>query len=127
PAANIPRISESGVPGYEVVGWYGMTAPARTPNAVVERLNSTINRVLPELREKYENIGMDLGGGSAAEFGTFLKNQRHKWARVGKESGAKVQKPAAHENAMACSTRCVVSPRRAGGDRAGLSRTSGAA
>ncbi len=90
-APNIPTISESGVPGYEVVGWYGMTAPARTPNAVIERLNSTINRVLPELREKYENIGMDLGGGSAAEFGAFLKNERDKWARVVKESGAKVE------------------------------------
>ncbi|MGZ8156744.1 MAG: tripartite tricarboxylate transporter substrate binding protein [Burkholderiales bacterium] len=90
-APHIPTISESGVPGYEVVGWYGLTAPAKTPKAVIDRLNRTINEVLPELRERYQNIGMDLGGGTAAEFGAFLKSERDKWARVVKLSGAKVE------------------------------------
>ena len=90
-APNVPTISESGVKGYEVVGWYGMTAPAKTPQAVIERLNKTINSVLPELRERYENIGLDLGGGTAAEFGAFLKAERDKWAHVVKVSGAKVE------------------------------------
>jgi tripartite-type tricarboxylate transporter receptor subunit TctC len=90
-APNTPTISESGVPGYEVVGWYGITAPARTPPAIIERLNKTINSVLPELRERYEAIGLDVGGGTAAEFGAFLKTERDKWARVVKLSGAKVE------------------------------------
>jgi tripartite-type tricarboxylate transporter receptor subunit TctC len=90
-APNVPTISESGVAGYEVVGWYGMTAPAKTPQAIIERLNKTINSVLPELRERYENIGLDLGGGTAAEFGAFLKTERDKWANVVKLSGAKVE------------------------------------
>jgi tripartite-type tricarboxylate transporter receptor subunit TctC len=90
-APNVPTISESGVPGYEVVGWYGMTAPARTPQPVIERLNKTINSVLPELRERYEAIGLEIGGGTAAEFGAFLKTERDKWARVVKLSGAKVE------------------------------------
>lgn len=90
-APHIPTIGESGVPGYEVVGWYGMAAPANTPKAVTERLNATINRVLPELRERYENLGMDVGGGTPAEFGAFLKSEREKWARVVKLSGAKVE------------------------------------
>jgi tripartite-type tricarboxylate transporter receptor subunit TctC len=90
-APNIPTISESGVPGYEVVGWYGITAPAKTPASVIERLNGTINKVLPELREKYEVIGLELGGGTAGEFGAFLKTERDKWARVVKLSGAKVE------------------------------------
>ena len=72
-APNVPTISESGVAGYEVVGWYGMTAPAKTPQAIIERLNKAINSVLPELRERYENIGLDLGGGTAGEFGAFLR------------------------------------------------------
>ena len=90
-APNVPTISESGVAGYEVVGWYGMTAPAKTPQAIIERLNKTINSVLPELRERYENVGLDLGGGTAAEFGAFLKTERDKWANVVKLSGAKVE------------------------------------
>jgi tripartite-type tricarboxylate transporter receptor subunit TctC len=90
-APNVPTISESGVPGYEVVGWYGMTAPAKTPQAIIERLNKTINGVLPELRERYEAIGLEIGGGTAAEFGAFLKSERDKWARVVKLSGAKVE------------------------------------
>ncbi|MES2561453.1 MAG: tripartite tricarboxylate transporter substrate binding protein [Pseudomonadota bacterium] len=90
-APEIPTIAEAGVPGYEVVGWYGMSAPAKTPRPVVERLNTTINRVLPELRERYANLGMDLGGGTPEEFGAFLKSEREKWARVVKLSGAKVE------------------------------------
>jgi tripartite-type tricarboxylate transporter receptor subunit TctC len=46
-APDIPTINEAGVAGYEVVGWYGMAAPAKTPRSVVDRLNSTIVRVLP--------------------------------------------------------------------------------
>jgi len=90
-APDIPTLAESGVPGYEVTGWYGMAAPAKTPKAVIERLNASINRVLPELRERYANLGMDLGGGSAEAFGEYLKSEREKWARVVKLSGAKVE------------------------------------
>lgn len=90
-APNVPTISESGVPGYEVVGWYGMTAPAKTPRATIERLNKTINSVLPELREKYEAIVLEIGCGTPDEFGAFLKRERDKWARVVKLSGAKVE------------------------------------
>ena len=90
-APHIPTISESGVPGYEVVGWYGMAAPAKTPKAIIERLNGAINQALPELRERYQNIGMDVGGGTPAEFGAFLQSERTKWARVVKLSGAKVE------------------------------------
>ena len=79
------------MPGYEVVGWYGMAAPARTPRSVIERLNGAINRALPELRERFENIGMDIAGGTPDEFGAFLKTERDKWARVVKISGAKVE------------------------------------
>lgn len=88
---QIPTIGEAGVPGYEVVGWYGLAAPARTPKPVIDQLNTTINRALPELRERYESLGMDLAGGSAGEFGAFLKSERDKWAKVVKLSGAKVE------------------------------------
>jgi tripartite-type tricarboxylate transporter receptor subunit TctC len=89
-APDIPTIAESGVPGYDVTGWYGLATTARTPKEVIERLNVTVNRLLPELRERYANLGTEVSGGTAAEFGEFLKSERDKWARVVKISGAKV-------------------------------------
>ena len=90
-APDIPTIAEAGVPGYDVTGWYGLAATAGTPKAVIERLNATINRALPELRERYANLGTDVSGSTAEEFGAFLKSEREKWARVVKISGAKVE------------------------------------
>ena len=90
-APDIPTMHEAGLPGYEVVGWYGMAAPAKTPKAVIDKLNATVNRVLPETRERYAALGMDLAGGSAADFDALLRIERDKWAKVVKMSGAKVE------------------------------------
>ena len=91
-APDIPTIAEAGVPGYEVTGWYGLAAPARTPKAIIERLNVTVNRALPELRDRYAGLGVDLAGGSTPpEFGAFLGREREKWARVVKLSGARAE------------------------------------
>jgi tripartite-type tricarboxylate transporter receptor subunit TctC len=88
---DIPTIAEAGVPGYEVSGWYGLATTAKTPAATIERLNAAVNRALPELRERYANIGADIAGGTSAEFGAYLKSELEKWARVVKLSGAKVE------------------------------------
>ena len=90
-APDIPTISEAGVPGYEVLGWYGFAAPARTPKPIIDKLNSTINRLLPDVKERYAALGLEVSGGTPAEFGTFLKSEFEKWARVVKISGAKVE------------------------------------
>jgi tripartite-type tricarboxylate transporter receptor subunit TctC len=90
-APDIPTIHEAGLTGFEVVGWYGMAAPAKTPRAIVDKLNTTINRVLPELKDRYAALGMDLAGGSAAEFDNVLRVERDKWAKVVKLSGAKIE------------------------------------
>ena len=88
---DVPTIAEAGVPGYEVDGWYGLATTAGTPKPVVERLNAAVNRALPELRERYAGIGADIAGGSSAEFSAYLKSELEKWARVVKQSGAKVE------------------------------------
>ncbi len=88
---DIPTIAESGVPGFEVIGWYGLGAPARTPRALVDRLNAVTNRALPELKERYAAIGAEIAGGSAMEFAAYIKTEHEKWARVIKISGAKAE------------------------------------
>ena len=88
-APDVPTISESGVPGYQVTGWYGISAPAKTPRPVVHRLNTTVNRVLPELQDRYTTLGMDLAGGTPEEFSAFLKSELETWARVVKLTGAR--------------------------------------
>jgi len=90
-APNLPTISESGVPGFEVIGWYGMTAPSRTPKPIIDKLNATMNKALPELKDRYEAIGLEIAGTAPAEFGKFLVSERERWARVVKLSGAKVE------------------------------------
>jgi tripartite-type tricarboxylate transporter receptor subunit TctC len=90
-APDIPTIAEAGVPGYSVLGWYGIVAPAKTPKAVIEKLNADVNKALPELRERYAALGADIAGGTAAEFGAFIKAEHEKWAKVVKIAGAKVE------------------------------------
>ena len=88
---DIPTIAESGVPGFEVVGWYGLGATAKTPRAIIDKLNAATNKALPELKERYANIGTEIAGGSAAAFTTYIRTEFDKWARVVKISGAKAE------------------------------------
>lgn len=90
-APEVPTIQEAGVPGYEVVGWYGLAAPAKTPRAIIEKLSTTINRLLPEVKDRYAALGMELAGGTPAEFDNVLRVERDKWAKVVKVSGAKIE------------------------------------
>ena len=68
-----------------------MAAPAKTPRAIIDKLNRMINRVLPELKDRYTALGMDLAGGTAAEFDRVLHVERDRWAKVVKMSGARIE------------------------------------
>jgi len=88
-APEIPTVIEAGLPGFVVTGWFGLLAPAKTPPAVVDRLNAEVNRVLPALKERYAELGSELVGGTSREFSAFIKSELAKWAMVVKTSGAK--------------------------------------
>ena len=88
---DLPAIAET-VPGYEVVNWFGILAPVGTPGTVVTRVNKELNAALatPALKGRLATQGADAVGGTAAEFGKLIRADYAKWARVVKESGAKV-------------------------------------
>jgi tripartite-type tricarboxylate transporter receptor subunit TctC len=81
---NIPTVAESGVPGFDVSSWYGLLAPAKTPPAVVEKMNADAVAVLrePEVRQKLENLGLEVVGSSQQQFADFIKAEMVKWGPV---------------------------------------------
>ncbi len=89
---ELPTIAESGLPGYEMVGWFGILAPAGTPNEIVTRLNTEINKILnmTDVKDRLATLGSEPTGITTPEqFGTFIKAEITKWAKVVKESGMK--------------------------------------
>ncbi len=90
--ADVPTINEAGVPGYESITWFGLLAPAKTPKAIVARLNDLMVKVVraPELKAQLENLGYDPIGSSAAEFASHIRAESEKYAKVVKLSGAKI-------------------------------------
>jgi tripartite-type tricarboxylate transporter receptor subunit TctC len=87
-----PTVAESGLAGFEVLNWFGVTAPAKTPAAIVARLNTAFARALqyPDAKEKLTSEGSELVGNSPAEFTAFLQGDLAKWAKVVKEAGIKI-------------------------------------
>lgn len=81
---NVPTLSESGVKGYDVVAWNGMAVPAKTPRAIVDRLNKEINLALkdPEVKAKFQSVGIDPKGGTSEEFKSLLANEIAKWKKL---------------------------------------------
>lgn len=81
---DVPTIAEAGVPNYEMGDWIGIVAPAKTPQATIDKLNAAINKALavPEVRAKIEKIGTQAAGGTPAEFATFISGEIVKWDKV---------------------------------------------
>lgn len=89
-APDIPTLNESGLPGYDAAGWFGILAPAGTPQPVLQRLNSEITAVLrsAEVRERFATAGLEPLPSSQETMATLMKTETVKWARVIKESNA---------------------------------------
>ena len=89
---DIPTLAESGVPGYDIVAWGGIVAPARTPPDIVARLNAAINAGLakPAVRDRYAAIGFETLTGPPARLTERVTRETPLWADVIKRSGAQV-------------------------------------
>lgn len=89
---DVPTIAEAGLPGYEATAWFGILAPAGTPREIITKLNTEIVRALndPEMQERLRSQGAEVAGNTPEEFAAFIKAETQKWAKVVKESGARV-------------------------------------
>lgn len=85
---DLPTVAEAGVPGFELLGWYGFVAPAGTPPAIIDTLNKAVNKILtmPDVRARLAQQGVEPRGGTPAEFAAHLKSEVGKWKRVVKEA-----------------------------------------
>jgi tripartite-type tricarboxylate transporter receptor subunit TctC len=86
---QVPTVSESGLPGFEAVTWFGFTVPTGTPHDIVDRLNTEIGKVLamPEIKKQLALQGIDVAGGTPEQFGAYMRDEFVKWGGLVKETG----------------------------------------
>jgi tripartite-type tricarboxylate transporter receptor subunit TctC len=88
---GVPTIAEQGFPGFESVGWIGLCAPAKTPAAILDKLNAEVRKMLasPAARAKIDELAFTPVGDSRAEFAAWIKSEIVKWSKIAKDSGAR--------------------------------------
>ncbi len=90
---NVPTVAESGLPGFDVMAWFGLFAPVKTPRAVIDLLNREVIKILsmPDVRGKMAAHGMQPGGGSPESLALFLGTEIDKWGKVVRDAGIQAQ------------------------------------
>ena len=86
---DLPTVAEAGVPGYEAHSWYGFVVAAKTPQAIVARLNKEIVQILnrPEAGESLLKVGLETWTSTPEIFGSYIKSEYEKWGRIIREAG----------------------------------------
>ena len=89
---DVQTIAEGGVPGYLAVGWNGLMGPGNMPQPVLDKIHDAVVRIVrtPEMNQRLVDLGAEPALSTPAEFGALIKSEIVKWAKVVKESGAKV-------------------------------------
>ena len=92
-APDLPTMDESGYPGFEAVPWFGLLAPIGTPQVIIDKVHQETVRVLgqPDVRKKFEDAGLDVIGGSPAQFAEVIRSEIPYWAKIIKEAGIKAE------------------------------------
>jgi tripartite-type tricarboxylate transporter receptor subunit TctC len=90
---DVPTVEEAGFPGFEDNTWVGVFVPTGTPAAVVSKINADVNKFLAqkESRERLASFAFEPVGGTSASFAAYLKVELAKWAKVIRETGAKIE------------------------------------
>jgi tripartite-type tricarboxylate transporter receptor subunit TctC len=94
--AAIPEVAtfeEQGIRGANVYTWYGMVTTAKTPRAIIDKLNAALNRALdqPEIRQRLEHLGLEVAGGTPARFGAFMQDEAQNLSRLIRSGALKVE------------------------------------
>lgn len=92
-APDVPTMIESGLADYDFTTWYGILAPANTPRAVIDRLNSELRKTLatPEVRDKLAGLGANLTVSSPEAYGTILQEETARWGKLVKATGIRIE------------------------------------
>ena len=90
---DVPTLSESGLTGYDSTGWFGMVAPAGTPNAIVARMNAEMTAALNDeaIKTSMRNLGVEPSPSSVEGFEAYIKSESQKWAKVIKTANIKIE------------------------------------
>lgn len=90
---TVPTIAEAGIPGFSVLDWQGLFTTAKTPPAVVGKLNAEVVRILalPDVVERLATAGVEIQTSTPKQWGEFVKSEIAKWSKVVKEAGVKVE------------------------------------
>jgi tripartite-type tricarboxylate transporter receptor subunit TctC len=86
---NVPTVAEAGVPGFEMVQWFGVLAPAATPRPMIAKLHGEMVKALrlADVNERFHNLGAEPVGNTPEQFGALIRSEVVKWARVVKQAG----------------------------------------
>ena len=90
---DLPTVAEAGVPGFEVENWQGIVVPARTPRAIVDKLNGEIKQLLGqwEMTSALNAQGLDAAAGTPQSFDQFIRAEIDKWRKVVQAANIKVE------------------------------------
>ncbi|MGZ9006363.1 MAG: Bug family tripartite tricarboxylate transporter substrate binding protein, partial [Burkholderiales bacterium] len=88
---DVPTIAESGFPKFEATAWYGVHTPAKTPKAIVNRLNAELVKALkqPDVRDRLGGLGFEIAASTPDYYANYIRSEIKKWEKVVKASGAK--------------------------------------
>jgi tripartite-type tricarboxylate transporter receptor subunit TctC len=91
-APELPTMAEQGFAGFDAIAWFGLMAPAGTPEPILKKLHAETIRILalPDVRKKFDDLGMETIGNTPTEFAAVIKAEIPQWAKVIKDSGTKV-------------------------------------
>jgi tripartite-type tricarboxylate transporter receptor subunit TctC len=92
-APEVPTIAESGIAGFDVIAWYNLFAPARTPKPIVNKLNAEINRILQQsdTRTRFLGLGVEPMSGSPEALGDYLQFEIKRWAKLIKDADIRAE------------------------------------